>query len=210
MKRTFPLLALLLASALAFPAHSSAASVVGLWKMDETSGQVATDSSGYHNDGALKDVTLEGDAYSFNGSSSRVLVPSDGSLNPGAGDISITVEVNFPSIHIHDYDLLRKGGDGQLYKIEIARTGKARCQFHGTDRDDGLVFGPNLADGQWHTITCTKTASRISGTVDGHTATHAATIGSISNGTALSFGGKSSGTQDLYRGLMRNVSIAIG
>jgi hypothetical protein len=198
----------LIISFLAAPA--SASTLAGLWHMDETAGAVAHDSSGFGNDGKLEHVTFASGAYAFNGTSSRVLIGNDSNLNPGDADITISVDVNFDSIHIHDYDLVRKGGSGALYKIEISSAGKARCQFHGSKNDSGIVVGPDLSDGQWHTITCRKTANSISGTVGSATATQHAVVGSISNGVALSLGGKSSGTQDLYKGLMKEVRIAMG
>ena len=207
LRRTGMIAALIL-PLLSAPAWSS--TLVGLWHMDETGGDVAHDSSGFGNDGTLEHITFASGAYAFNGTSSRVLIGNDSSLNPGDADITISVNVNFDSIHIHDYDLVRKGGSGALYKIEISSTGKARCQFHGSKRSAGIVFGPDLSDGQWHTITCRKTATSISGTVGKASAMRHAVIGSISNRVALSLGGKSSGTQDLYRGLMNEVRIAIG
>ncbi len=191
----------------------SAATTVGLWHMDETSGSTAVDSSGHHNDGKNSNIAYAAGAYGFNGRSSRVLVSDDASLDPGSTDITIALKVRFtvaPSRAVHDYDLVRKGDSSTFYKIEITLEGRARCQFHGSSRDGGLVFGPDLSDGQWHTITCTKTSSKIAGSVDGRSASRSVQIGSISNGVSLSLGGKSSGTQDLYLGSMDEVKITIG
>jgi sialidase-1 len=203
---------LVVALALVAPVRAvQAATTVGLWHMD--SGPTAVDSSGHHNDGHLQNVQVASGTYDFNGHSSRVLVPDDPSLDPGSGDITISVKVKFtarPSHSVHDYDVIRKGGNGSFYKIEITNTGRARCQFHGSSGAQGIVLGPDLSNGQWHTIECTKTSSKIEGRVDGHAASHNAHIGSISNGTALSFGGKSSGSQDLYQGQMDEVRITIG
>jgi hypothetical protein len=202
-----------LSLALSIPAIARATTVAGLWHMDEHAGNIAADSSGHHNDGHLQNVQLVSGAFGFNGHNSRILVPDDASLDPGNADITISVKVKFtvkPSHSVHDYDVVRKGGNGNYYKIEIANTGRARCQFHGTSGGQGLVLGPDLSNGQWHTIQCTKTGSRIEGKVDGHSASRGAHIGNISNGTALSLGGKASGTQDLYQGLMDEVRITIG
>jgi hypothetical protein len=190
-----------------------AATTVGLWHMDEGSGSTANDSSGHTNDGKLQNIQFTSGAYGFNGHNSRVLVPDSSSLDPGSSDVTISVKVKFsvkPSHSVHDYDLVRKGGNGNYYKIEITDQGKARCQFHGSSGEAGIAFGPNLADGQWHTITCTKTGSRISGQADGASSSRGAHIGSISNNVPLSLGGKSSGSQDLYQGLMDEVKITIG
>lgn len=190
-----------------------ASSTVGLWHMDSTSGSVAHDSSGSGNDGHLQHITFASGAYSFNGTSSRVLIPDDPSLDPGSRDITISLKVKFtqkPSRAVHDYDVLRKGGGGPLYKIEISLHGRARCQFHGSKKGAGIEFGPDLSDGQWHTITCRKTTTSISGTVGNSSTSQHVAVGSISNGVALALGGKSSGTQDLYKGLMDEVRIVFG
>ena len=195
------------------PASAWASTVVGLWHMDETSGSIAHDSSGFGNDGQLQHIKFASGAYSFNGTSSRVLIPDDPSLDPGLKDITISLQVKFtqaPGSAVHDYDLVRKGALGTFYKIEISLQGKARCQFHGSANGAGIVFGPDLSNGQWHTIICRKTATSISGTVGAASATKQVAVGSISNGVALSLGGKSSGTQDLYKGLMDEVQVAIG
>jgi hypothetical protein len=190
-----------------------AATTAGLWHMDETAGSIAHDSSGNQNDGQLQNVSFVSGGFGFDGKNSRVLVPDDATLDPGSQNITISVAVRFthrPTQSVHDYDIVRKGAMGTFYKIEIALSGRARCQFHGTAGAQGIVFGPDLSDGQWHTITCTKSAATISGSVDSSSASRAANIGSISNGTALSFGGKARGTQDLYLGDMADVKIVIG
>jgi hypothetical protein len=211
-------IALSLMVAVQTPAQASP-TIVGLWHMDETSGTTAVDSSGDGNNGALTAISFvspgfdgTGGAYSFNGTSSKVLIPNSVSLNPGTANITVVVHVKFTVAPpgAGDYDLMRKG-KSNYYKIEIATGGKARCQFHGTSNGKGLVFGPNLADGLWHTIACTKTATGISGNVDGiYTASKAVTIGSISNTVALSLGGKAEGNEDLYNGVMDEVSITVG
>lgn len=213
MRVSVAALATALAASLVLAPPASASGTAALYHMDETSGSIARDSSGNGNDGQLQHITFSSGAYSFNGTSSRVLVPDDSSLDPGSQDVTISVDVKFteaPGRSLHDYDVVRKGGNGNFYKIEIASNGKARCQFHGSANGAGIVFGPDLSDGQWHTITCRKTGSTISGTVGGASASKQVTIGSISNGVALSLGGKASGTQDLYHGLMDEVKIVFG
>ena len=206
--------------ALAHPLTAAASTTAGLWHMDETSGTTATDSSSNHNDGTLHDVSFvtpgyngSGGAYSFNGTSSKVLVANSSSLSPGSKDISISVNVNFtqnPSSTVGDYDVVRKGSSTQFYKIEILGSGKAFCSFHGSSNNGHVTLAPVLNDGKWHKITCKKTSSSISGTIDGKTTTKSVTIGSISNTSSLVFSGKASGSGDLYNGLMDEVSITVG
>ena len=50
------------------------------WTLDEVKTATAFDSSGNGNDGANVDIVGDGAGYTFNGSSSRVVVSSSGSL----------------------------------------------------------------------------------------------------------------------------------
>ena len=107
------------------------AATVGLWHMDESSGQMV-DSSGSGNVGTLRNITRVspgynggGRAYSFNGSNSRVIIQNSSSLNPGSKTITITAHVKFtsrPSASVGDYDLVRKGSG--IYKMEILGSGQ--------------------------------------------------------------------------------------
>jgi hypothetical protein len=200
-----------------------AAAPVSLWHMDETSGSKMVDSVG-DNDGTLKNVTLNqpglvNRAYSFNGTSSMVTVPDNASLDPGASDFSFTASVKFSQVPQSDYDIVRKGlstDTGGDYKMEILpkdnhTTALASCHYSGSRTSSTLTKGPNLADGAWHTITCKKTATSISITIDGQTFTKTVTVGSISNNGRLTVGAKMKGASgaDWYKGLMDEVSVSI-
>jgi hypothetical protein len=211
--------ATLAAVAVALPAQAALATTVALWHMDETSGSTMLDSVG-SNDGTLKNVALgkpgfRGKAYSFNGSSSIVTVPSSTALNPGSADFSFIVHVKFSKVPPTDYDLLRKGlssTSGGDYKLEILRrdsgtTGRASCHFEGSHASTTKTAGPNLANGSWHTITCTKRASTITLSVDGVNYAKSVSVGSIGNNAVLTIGAKSGGG-DWYNGLMDEVSIS--
>ncbi|MGH2630932.1 MAG: LamG-like jellyroll fold domain-containing protein [Actinomycetota bacterium] len=215
LRLTTLLSAIVLATLL--PAVSaSAATTVALWHMNESSGPMV-DSSSFGNDGTLSNVTrVSGSfngskAYSFNGSSSKVTVSNDASLNPGSQNVTITVHVKFsqvPSASIIDYDLVRKQSGAGTYKVEILRTGKAFCKFRGTSRNVAITAGPNLADNAWHTIVCTKTSSSVRLTVDGTSFVKNGSVGSITNAKAVFLGSK--GGADWYKGLMDEVSIVFG
>jgi hypothetical protein len=204
-------------------AAAQAGTTVAQWNMDELSGTTMSDSSENGNDGTIVNVTLgksgdsgaEGDyAYSFDGSTSAVTVPSSTSLNPGASDITITVHIKTsvaPGTGTDDYDLLRKGG---AYNIEIYPKikfgSRAKCKFRGDLGRAVFAAGPDLIDGAWHTITCQKTASSVSLTVDGTTYTRSIAIGDIrSNKQPVAIGWQTTST-DYYNGRMDDVSIVIG
>jgi hypothetical protein len=196
----------------ALPAFSG-----GLWHMDETTGSTMFDSVGTA-DGKLKGVKagaagVLGGAYSFNGHS-QVTVGSK-SLNPGTSPFSLTVHVNFkqkPSTAVGDYDLMRKGmsaTSGGDYKMEILGGGNAFCYFRGSAGSAEVSGGGNLADGQWHTITCAKQDSKVILTVDGKTYSSSGKVGSLSNSASLLLGAQG-GNIDPYTGLMDEVDLTIG
>jgi hypothetical protein len=192
--------------------------VVALWHMDEASGTTMFDSAG-QNDGTLTpSVTLglpglSGNAYGFDGSSSYVSVPSADSMNPGSGNFSFTIALQTtgtPPPSPEDWDLIRKGDittAGGEYKMEFQSTGQASCGFKGTHYAE-LVAGPQLNDGQWHTITCVKTATDIELIVDGETFSTPATVGPISNTAPVIIG--SHPGADWYNGALDEAGISIG
>jgi hypothetical protein len=87
----------------------------------------------------------------------------------------------------------------------------ALCFFQdGTGRKGSVSSGAvNLANGGWHAITCAKTSSSVSVTVDGTTRSVSARLGSISNAQPIALGQKPGGG-DQYIGDMDEVSISIG
>jgi hypothetical protein len=217
-----PLAASLAVAASLALAPAANAAVAAHWAMDETAGTTAFDDSGNGFNGALTNVTLglpgatglSGDtAFGFNGQTSKMIVPKVAGLAAGTADVTVTMHVQTthrPGIGKFDFDLFSKGG----YQIEIyPRNGKAqaRCKFIGTAKNAKIVLqdGPDLIDGQWHTITCHKEATKVSLTVDGTTFTQSGTVGELKAGGKTFIGVGSDGT-DLYNGALDDVSVQIG
>jgi Concanavalin A-like lectin/glucanases superfamily len=206
------------------PAPAQAATVA-VWHMDESSGTTMTDSVGT-NTGTLVNVTtgvagFSGTAYRFDGADSYVSVPSSSTLNPGTAPITFTAYVRYtttpPSGTTMDYDVMRKGtasDSAEFYKLEIRSDNRAVCRFVGSKTSSsGLLIhtGPRLNDGQWHSLTCKKTSSRIKLIVDGTTYAKTGTVGSISNSGPLTLGAKpGSPFTDYYKGDLDEVSVSIG
>jgi hypothetical protein len=205
---------------------NASVSTVAMWHMDETSGSTMNDSSGHGNNGTLTNISLgqsglKGNAYSFNGSSSKVTVPNSSNLNPGTSALTLTVNIKFsvkPSGSVGDYDIIRKGlsSDPGDYKLEILGTGKASCHWKGTSGStpDTMAGGPDLSDNQWHKVVCKRKGGNkeqliIDGTVEW---TQSVNLGSISNSAVLTLGAKTSGSGccDWYKGLMDEVSVKVG
>jgi hypothetical protein len=191
------------------------AAVISSWPL-ATNAKDTTDG----NDGTAQNVTFSGNAAHFNGTSSKITVPYNANLSADSANVTATVQIATtakPGTGDFDFDLLRSAPTGQMYKIELfPRSGKsqAQCIFVGSANRVTLPGGPSLSDGAWHTITCRKTSSKVTLTVDGaQVASRAITIGSIRHrsGSVFALGYKpSSGGADFYDGAMKGVSVAIG
>ena len=184
------------------------------WEMNETGSPPATmvDSSGGGHDGQpMGGIVGDGSTYTFDGTGVVVVSDPDGTtLSPGSQDITITASVAFTQLPPHhDYDIVRKkpaGVKGMQYRMEIMATGKAKCFFTGDSGNAAITAKPVLNDGQFHTISCTKTSSTIGITVDGKAKTKSVLIGSIVNATNISIGAKLEGGDD-FVGRMRYVKL---
>jgi hypothetical protein len=229
MKRTLITATL---SALAIVVTSVAASAVstdvGHWAMDETgTPTTADDSSGLDNHGVNTDVVGDGEAYTFNGVSSRVVVADSDSLDPLGANFAFGVTLSMtqaPDLK-ETYDALRKGlvsTGGGNYKLEIKHAkGKAVARCVVKDAAKTLVaiqsqLKVNLADGKIHVVTCTKTGTGVTVKVDGlpaRTKTVTA-LGSVANDADLALGAKA-GTSastgfDWYKGKLFDAWVAVG
>ena len=207
--------------------HTAAAmvgTIVAQWNMDETSGTTMYDSSGNGNNGTTTNVVMTGAGYQFDGTSSKVVVKNSPSLIPQSNDFSFTVQFQTSIIPAQgtDYDLIRKGlgaATGGEYKLEIVYDrgiGKPKCvvadSLGHTASKRGNV---NVADGQVHTVTCTKSGTTLTQQVDS-LAPMAATgsiTGPITTTKPLTLGIKSATatgtTADWYPGTIVNASVSI-
>jgi hypothetical protein len=221
----------LLAIAAAVAAASASALVAGPagaqglrahWALDEVGSPppVATDDSGNGNNGVpAGGVVGNGSAYTFDGTG-RVVVPDAPSLNPGITDFSYSVSftTTVPPVG-NDFDLLRKGftkTSGGEYKAEILDVnGAARafCLVKDSQKHIGRIRFPkgDLADGNVHTITCSKTSTGLTITVDGfapRTRTVTGGLGSVSNSASVILGAKTASGGDDFIGSLLDVSIS--
>jgi hypothetical protein len=199
------------------------------WAMDEPAGTgtMLDDGSPTQTPGDWENIRagvpgVVGTAYRFNGSSSRVVVDDDASLDPGSSAFSTTVHVKFTVVPTAanggDYDLIRKGlGDtnGGYWKMEIYPTSSGTktvgiCQMQGSAGAVQVKDAPyTLNDGVWHTITCAKDDDGVTLTIDRTSYFTAANVGSIANSDPLTLGAKIIGG-DWYNGNMDDVSLQIG
>jgi hypothetical protein len=224
MEHRKPALATLLVGLVVVMMASSPAWAVPLakaadWRMNERSGPMI-DSSRHHNRGTPRHVVRTGSTYVFNGRTSRVVVPDHASLDPAGKAITLraSVRVSGASMDDDSYDIVRKGyvtTPGGDYKMEIKKTrnrtvGKLHCLFKGSRGTVSRLAGPDIVDGNWHTLTCIKGSNRVVARVDGRSYTQRGSAGSISNGKAVMVGAKQvAPLDDMFDGRMNFVTINI-
>jgi hypothetical protein len=204
---------------------ASAATTTVLHYTGLLSGMTVPDESGSGNDGTAHDITSSGDAYSFNGTTSYIEIPASSAVNPGSSAFSYSVTINLPTTLTFSYDLslVRRGSAkfaGPYYKMEMVynpstENMRLECALRDAAGAHAIVStsGNTLNDGQWHTLTCSKTARAISLTVDGRVHTNSATLGNLSNAQPLIFGAEQVGPTtfwELFPGLMDEIVLTMG
>lgn len=194
----------------------------GTWHFEETSGQVAVDSSGLGSDGVIRGpVGLgqpghTGRAFAFGATTAWVEVPSSDRVNPGSRDFTASAWVKFtkaPSSGV-TYDVIRKGLShtaGGEFKLEIVPGGRVRCIAKDAARVRGAIAGParNLADGSWHHVACQRSGRAWRAIADGIVRSKTVGLGAISNAKSLAIGGQY-GKEDPFPGLVDEVDLSIG
>jgi hypothetical protein len=199
----------------AVQANPTPAGTVALWHMNETTGNVMTDSVGGHNGtifGAQLGVPgFTGTAYLFSGKA-YVSVPAAADLNPGSANLTLTLHVKTTSAPATpDWDLLRKGlytTAGGEYKMEYQPSGQASCGFKGSSNYGELMAGPAINDGRWHTVQCVKTATAIRVVVDGQAFSKTVTIGSIANSDVVPMAARPG--SEYFQGSLDEASVQVG
>jgi hypothetical protein len=220
MKKSVLTALVALAGVVAWPSAAEAAPVpVATWPLNSVVN--ATDTTGGHN-GFFENVTFDSSSGTFGGVNSRITVPFSTALSPGAAPVTATVEIAtlaVPGTGTNDFDLMRASPTGKMYKVELfprKHVAQAQCVFIGTVTRVSLHAGPGLNDGNWHTITCTKTDTQVTLTVDHQpVASTNIAIGSINlkKNSIFALGYKpviGQPDEDRYKGQMRNASVTIG
>ncbi|HEX5532272.1 MAG TPA: Ig-like domain-containing protein [Actinomycetales bacterium] len=189
--------------------------VVGFWRMEETSGTTAFDSSGNGNNGANRNIALgqpgyAGLGYGFNGSSSVVTIPHSSSLTPGSQDYRVDVAIK--TTNPMDVDIVRKGlgtTTGGEWKIEMFSQQASCVAKDNTGFRSDVGGGPILTDGKWHTISCIKTADSLRLVVDGMSFWQYRRLGTMNNTAEMTIGSRSD-TTDQVDGVIDEVKYTIG
>jgi hypothetical protein len=182
------------------PATAATNTVLALWQMNEKTGStVLVDSSGNGINGKIgSEVVLNGAVHTFGYLKPNTPPAHPGHpdqvtsalLNPGTRDYAITLRMKWTNSFGNIIQKGQSGIAGGYFKLQ-APNGLVQCTFRGSLGNGGVGSGRALNDGQWHVITCTRTATQVFMTVDGVvTGRHAGATGTIANNAALSIAGK--------------------
>ncbi len=215
-----------------------AATVVALWNMNEPPGaKVLVDSSANHINGTIgTSITLNGAVHSFpqvqRGFNNATFDPqhldvvNDPRTNPGTSDFTVTARIKIAKPSDAFGNVMQKGQSGSLtgfWKIELdgPTRGLVFCGFtsivNGVTTAGGIRSPINVADNQWHVVTCERGPGFVSTTVDGHTTKQMHAVGNVVNNVPLTIGGKGNCTAatlhhdcDYFEGQIDYVQIQTG
>jgi hypothetical protein len=143
----------------------------------------------------------------------------DDSLNPGTRPLAYGASVRMTHGDLSDgANVVQKGysvGGKSQFKLQVDhQLGHPSCVLAGTDhsiyRAEPMI---DVADGKWHSLTCTRTPNRLALSVDGvvRAAVDLPPALSIANAEPLRIGGKGPGKgNDQFAGEIDNVFLTIG
>lgn len=191
------------------PSQAGDGQLVGMWQMDEPpDASVSVDSSGNGLDGTIGDTVQTGVTYAGGPVAYRfpynvietspaqperlVQVGDDPRLDPGTGSYAVTIRYRTVS---DDPNLIQKGQSatpGGYWKLQ-APGGVLQCVWRGSEGSGSVSSGVPLNNAEWHTVTCARTPTQLSITVDDQVVdTQDVALGEIDNNWPVTIGGKAS------------------
>jgi hypothetical protein len=149
--------------------NAELAGMLGWWKLDETEGNVAADSSGNGNNGSLQGNPVWrpqggklGGAIELDGSGDYVKIDNESAFDI-TGQITISAWVNIMSIPQEWTGIVTKGDSAWRMSTDFANN-----VFHfGVAREDYLNGKASVGSGQWHNVVCIYDGQKMSIYVDG-------------------------------------------
>ena len=194
------------ALALSTPATAAATTTIALYNMSEaSSSQVLVDSSGNGFNGTIGSVVVH--PATFSGATGHRFtfiqpnqppanpqrldqVPDNATLRPGTSDFAVTVRYRTTQNFGNILQKGQSGGNKGYWKFQQPQ-GIVSCLFRGADGSKSVNSGVALNDGQWHTVRCERTATKVVMTIDGtKKRTGNGATGAITNTAAMTIGGK--------------------
>jgi len=149
--------------------NAELAGMLGWWKFDETDGNVAADSSGNGNNGALVGNPVWrpqggklGGAIELNSKGDYVKIDNESAFDI-TGQITISAWVNITSVPQEWTGIVTKGDTAWRLSTDFANN-----VFHfGVAAQDYLNGKASVGSGQWHNVLCVYDGQKMSIYVDG-------------------------------------------
>ncbi|MDO8435865.1 MAG: LamG-like jellyroll fold domain-containing protein, partial [bacterium] len=193
--------------------HALGAYAVGIWRFDEGSGTIASDSSGYGNNGTLVNGPVwttdspsgKGRALSFDGVNDYVDAGNGATLQPNYVTLETWVKTTTTAggrvaAHV--------GGGKYPYDIYLNPNGTARWEFDGISAAVSNQSGnKKVNDGNWHYITIAYDGSTGFLYVDGVLDVSIAYSGGVLEYNGSSFLIGKGGDGHVFNGLIDEVRI---
>ena len=189
------------------PASAATSQTIALWNMNELAGATVLVDSGPNGlNGTIgTSIALNGAYQTF----PKVTRGTGGTidpqhvetitsplLNPGTADFRVTVRLRITSVVQSLGNVMQKGQTGTaggLWKIQLdGGNGRILCEFVSPYGSGGIRSAQVVADNLWHTVTCERSATQVTTTVDGISTRINKSVGNIVNNQPLSIGGKHS------------------
>ncbi len=190
--------------ATALPAGAAATKTLALWNMNEAAkSTVLQDSSGHGINGTIGAHVVSNGSYEnfpyVPGGDGGIVdaqhldLVNNSQLNPGTRDYAITFRLKFTLALGNPMQKGQTGTPGGFFKVQLdGGGGKILCSFVSPTGSASVWSSNTINNGAWHVVTCTRTATQVSVTVDGVVVGKIAhATGNISNTWPLAFGGKS-------------------
>jgi len=149
--------------------------LIGWWKLDETSGLTAADSSSFGNDGTLTNMAGDewttgqiGGALAFDGSDDVIECGNPSSLQITGTEVSITAWFYADSLTFEDWpSLFGKSSNGEWDDGWGAFFYDGAARFYVNRWQDNLAYRAFTATGSWHHFAGTYDGSTVKIYIDG-------------------------------------------
>lgn len=142
------------------------------------------------------------------------------SLDAGTRPFTFGADVRLPEDHTGGANVVQKGlwgDDGGQWKLQVdGAKGRPSCvvsgELDGRPSRSTVKSEVSIADGRWHAVACSRTASGVEVSVDGEVTGYEETPAvSVDNDAPVMVGGKNvvKGT-DQFRGALDDIFFAVG
>jgi len=191
-------------------------SVVGLWHMDEESGNSVVDYSGNNNNGTSVNTTIADGKFdharNFNGTSSYLTIPNSNNINFAYNqNFSVNLWMKVPTTQNNTMDttnvVFEKWSDSGGYPFVLrmynqtnsTNNGKLLFARYDGTNNPAIISTKAINDNQYHHISLIKNGTLLSIYIDGtlSNSTTDTTTGTTTNTSAL-YIGKRNGTNPYY------------